>query len=270
VAHVPAFIRGPGIAVAVVCVAIVVSTWRVDAAELEARTLAAYEVYRARVTEAFVGRGPRDWGTMAPEAGVIEAGPGEGDGITDLPGGLVHHWRGIGFIRGATLQDVVAHAQRYEEYPRFYEAVKAVRLLEHDGNTFRTVTRIETGAGGVHGVLDLHGYTEYSTPLPGVVLAVSASEEIREVKDAGTPEERLLPEGDDSGFLWRAASLTRFTQLEGGVGIERETLGLSRRFPRLMGWLVEPFVRRLGKKSVQESLREFVDAVGAGAAAPLQ
>jgi hypothetical protein len=265
---VPAPLRGPGLPVALVCVAVVASTWRVEAAELEARTLAAYEAYRTRVTDAFVARLPRDWGTVTPDAGVIEAGPGEGDGISDLPGGLVHHWRGIGFIRGATLEEVVAHAQRYEEYPRFYESVKAVRLLEHSGDTFRTVTRIETGAGGVHGVLDLRGYTQYTAPLPGVVVAVSSSEEIREVKYAGTPEERLLPEGDDSGFLWRAASLTRFTQLEGGVGIERETLGLSRRFPRLMGWLVEPFVRRLGRRSVEGSLREFVDAVGATSAAP--
>jgi hypothetical protein len=255
----------PRLALATAVVAVVtVAMPAAVAAELEARTLAAYEAYRARVTDAFLARPPRDW-RAGPADAVIEAGPGEGDGITSLPGGLVHHWRGVAIIRGVTIAEVVARAKDYEAYPSIYAAVKTSRVLERGPDTFHTVTRIETGAGGVHGVLDLRGLTRYTTPRPGVVVAVSNSEEIREVKEAGTPDERLLPPGNDSGYLWRATSLTRFTQLEDGVGIERETLGLSRRFPRLMGWLIEPFVRRLGRRSVEGSLREFVEAVaGAG------
>jgi hypothetical protein len=40
-----------------------------------------------------------------------------------------------------------------------------------------------------------------------------------------------------------------------------ETLGLTRRFPPLLGWVLEPIAKRLGRKSVETSLEEFRTAV---------
>ena len=37
--------------------------------------------------------------------------------------------------------------------------------------------------------------------------------------------------------------------------IEMETIGLSRSFPPMLGWFIEPIARRLGRKSVELSLR---------------
>lgn len=247
---------------ATACAVLLAAAWPLIAAELRPEAAAAFDAYRDRAHAAFLARPALDWSTAPSHSGVLQAGPGEGDGISSVPGGLVHHWRGVAFADGAALPDVVAQSQRYGEYPRIYEAVKSTRLLERRDDTFVTLTRLETGAGGVHGVLEVRSATRYTSPRPGVVLAVSASEEIREVKNAGKPDERLLPEGDDSGYLWRAATFTRYTQVDGGVVIEMETLGLSRRFPRFTGWLIEPFVRRLGRRSVEGSLREFVRAVG--------
>ena len=42
-----------------------------------------------------------------------------------------------------------------------------------------------------------------------------------------------------SGFLNSAG-----VQLDEGVYVEMETLGLSRRFPRMLGWIIEPIARR--------------------------
>jgi hypothetical protein len=36
---------------------------------------------------------------------------------------------------------------------------------------------------------------------------------------------------------------------------------LSRRFPAMLGWVIEPIARRLGRKSVETFLREFRDAL---------
>jgi len=86
-------------------------------------------------------------------------------------------------------------------------------------------------------------------------------DEIRELRDAGTAKERKLSPGHDSGYLWRAAAFTRMVERDGGVFVEMETIGLTRRFPTFLGWFIEPVARRLGRSSVERSLQEFTSAV---------
>jgi hypothetical protein len=90
---------------------------------------------------------------------------------------------------------------------------------------------------------------------------VSDSIEIREVAQAGRSDERHLPVGQDRGYLWRANTFAYYEAQDGGVYMELETLGLSRRFPPMLGWMIEPIARRLGRKSVEGSLTEFRDAL---------
>jgi hypothetical protein len=47
------------------------------------------------------------------------------------------------------------------------------------------------------------------------------------------------------------------------VAVEMETIGLSRAFPLMLTWIIEPIARRLGRKSVELSLQEFATAVRA-------
>ena len=91
--------------------------------------------------------------------------------------------------------------------------------------------------------------------------SVSSAEEIREVKDPGRPNERRLPEGHDSGYLWKAGTFTQLVAVDGGVWLEMETIGLSRPFPSMLGWLIEPIARRVGRSSVDDSLHEFHQAM---------
>lgn len=56
-----------------------------------------------------------------------------------IPGGLVHHWLGAIFIPGATLSQVVALLQDYDNHKNVYEPdVRRSKLLERNGNEFRT------------------------------------------------------------------------------------------------------------------------------------
>ena len=158
----------------------------------------------------------------------------------------------------------------YDDYHAYYRPVIASRLLTRDGDTYRALLRLRESAGGMTAVLDVTTRVQYFRPDQASAYSMSTSEEIREVKDPGSPGETHLPAGRDSGYLWRAVTLTRLIQRGNGVSVEMETLGLSRGFPPLLGWIIEPIARRIGRKSVELSLQEFRAAVrdrtGRGAA----
>ena len=100
------------------------------------------------------------------------------------------------------------------------------------GATVRIQMRMRGSGGGLSATLDVSSRAQYVQLDPRRAYVVSRSESIREVADAGQPSERLLPEGQDSGYLWRAATFTRNVVVEQGVLVEMETIGLSRPFPR--------------------------------------
>lgn len=165
-----------------------------------------------------------------------------------VPGGLVHHWVGAVFIPDFSLD--AALAQTYADYPVIYESVIAVQLLDREGDTFRVQLRLEERTGFVTGVLDLWSIVRYVRATNDQAYTLSLATEIREVADAGEPTERLRPEGDDSGYLWGAEAFTKYVARGGGVYVELETLGLSRGYPPLLGWIIGSIARRLGRKSV--------------------
>jgi hypothetical protein len=233
------------------------------AAELEPRTVQAYDAYAGKAIRAFQSRVDGGLRQAPARHGILSAGPGQGDGINGLPGGLVHHYRGTAFIRGATLKDVLAVSYAYADYRGIYKATVASRLLGKDGDTYRILMRIREGGAGITAVLDVRSTVRYVFPSARSAYAVSTSDEIREVRNAGKSDEQLLPAGRDNGYLWRASTFTWFVERDDGVYVELETLGLSRQFPPLLNWIIEPIARRLGRTSVERTLQEFLAAVAA-------
>lgn len=216
------------------------------AAEVEPRTLEAYESYVASVRQAFLGDG-------AP----ADLRPGR---IIKVPGGLVHHWRGAVVIPGVGLDQALAVAQDYDRYAEVHTPVIQSRLLEREGNTYRIFTRVKEGGGMVTAVLDVWSVVTY-LPGPGEVRTIGEARMIRQLEDADRPGSRHLPPGRDSGYLWAANTFTKFSARDGGVQVELETIGLSRKFPALLGWFIEPIARRIGRDSVERTLAEFKAAV---------
>ena len=237
------------------------------AVDLNQETALAYERYAEEITKIFLDRvhgGDRSGGLLSlPRDGEMRVGPGREDGIIEVPGGLLHHWKGATFISGVTLEDALRVSSAYDDYRLFYKSVVASRLLDREGDTYRALLRIRESAAGLSAVLDITTRVRYFHPSRATVYSLSTSLDIREVQDAGSPSERHLPAGRDSGYLWRVATFNRLVERDNGVFIEMETLGLSRRFPAMLGWIIEPIARRLGRKSVEVSLQEFRAAVRA-------
>ena len=150
---------------------------------------------------------------------------------------------------------------RTRTYNTVYKAIVASKVLGQEGDTYRVLMRLKESEAGITAVLDVRSTIQYVELGGGVVYAVSHSDEIREVERLGRPDERLLPPGRDSGYLWRASTFTHFRREGDGVYVEMETFGLSRQFPPMLGWIIEPIARRVGRRSVQTSLEEFTAAV---------
>jgi hypothetical protein len=247
----------------IACTGLLVATAAM-AAELQPRTDQAYDGYVRQATERFLTRVADAGPPSAGPGGAPAARPGSEDGIIGVPGGLVHHWAGAVLLRDERLEEVLAVACSYDAYDRIYRSVVASRLVGRQADdAYRVQMRLRESEAGVSAVLDVLSTVQYVRLTATRAYSVSTATEIREVKDAGRRDERLLPPGRDSGYLWRANTFSYFEQRTEGVYVQMETLGLSRRFPPLLGWMIEPIARRVGRRSIERSLAEFQAAVTA-------
>ena len=108
-------------------------------------------------------------------------------------------------------------------------------------------------------VYDTEYDVDYKRLSPDRALSNSISTKVVEIENAGTPKERALPEGNDSGYMWRLNSYWRYKQFEDGVLVEIESLTLSRNLPAIIGPLIRPIVTSTARESMTQDA-----GVGAG------
>jgi hypothetical protein len=60
----------------------------------------------------------------------------EEGGKIKIPKGLVHHWYGAVLVRGASLEDVLAWEQDYDNHASYFDEVEESRLVAHDGDEY--------------------------------------------------------------------------------------------------------------------------------------
>jgi len=242
------------------------------AASLEPATLRAWEEYvesaNMRMEQRLSPGKTFLWVDEAPDrlarvrAGEIIVSPVGPQNPRRAPSGLIHDWFGAMFIRNASIKDVLAVLGDYGRYKEFYQPTvidsKAIATGEAKdrfsillrSKSFFLKTALDTDYESWYVRVDeRRGYS------------VSRSTRVQEIEEYGAPSERILPEGEGHGILWRLFGITRYLERDGGVYIELEAIGLSRDIPASVRWVAEPIVRRVSQGSILTSLQQTEHAV---------
>ena len=168
----------------------------------------------------------------------------------DIPDGLGHHWIGVVFVPGVTVDTSVTLMQDYDRHAEFFRPnVVRSRTLERDGDRLRLYLRFFFKKV-ISVTVNTESIAEFTRQAPDRVSSAIRSTRIAEVEAPDTPGERELPVGHDGGYLWRLNSYWRFLEQDGGTYIECESLTLTRGIPMGLGWLIGPFVTSIPRETV--------------------
>ncbi len=188
-------------------------------------------------------------------------------GPIEIPDGLAHHWIGAVFVPGATVSEAIALAEDYDHHQDYYQPeVVRSKLIRRDGNDFKIYYRLRKHKV-ITVTLDTTHDVQYFPVDDAHWHSRSVSLRIAEVENAGKPDEREKPVGEDGGFLWRLDSWWRYEGKDGGVYIESEAVSLTRDIPAGLGWLIRPFVTSIPRESLEMTLENTRSALQERAAA---
>ena len=179
-----------------------------------------------------------------------------------IPDGMVHHWIGVVFIPGATVDKALSLLQDYDHHAQIYApAVAASKLLSRDGNNFRVYLRFMMKKV-ITVVVNTEHEARFTRDAPNRASSRIYSTRIAEVESPGTPSERERPVGNDSGYLWRLYSYWRMFERDGGAYVQCESISLTRDIPLGFGWLIGPFVTSIPRESLEFTLTTTRNVLG--------
>jgi hypothetical protein len=242
------------------------------AAELKPATLRAWEQYvqsaasnlqtQVATGGAFLRIDAAQDAVNKVHSGEILVGPGHSESTKKVPSGLIHDWVGTAFIPGTNLDTVLSVLRSYEQYKDFYSpTVVDSKTIAKSSTGDRFSMILMNNSFFVKTAFE----SDYSCSSVRVSeqrsYIVCESTQFREIKQYGTPDQRMLPEGEGSGVIWRLFSITRLEEHDGGVYMELEAMALSREIPFALHWMVEPIVHRVSRNSLIISLKQTEGAV---------
>ena len=177
------------------------------------------------------------------------------------PGGMIHHWVGVAFIPAVRLQDVLAVLQDYNHHAQYYAPdVEQSRIESHDDDHFVVFLRFRRHKV-ITVVLNTQHDVRYFRDSGTREHSRSSAIRIAEVENAGKPNEREKPPGEDGGYLWRMETWWRMEERNGGVYVQSEVVSLTRDIPAGLGWLIGPFVTSIPKETLTFTLQATRKAV---------
>ena len=237
---------------------------------LRPETVAAWDAY-VRATEARIAQeGPTARGRA--ETGVIEVTREMSRGADgrpfEVPGGMVHHWRGRVFIPRASVDEIIARVANPGAADTDQEDVVAARVLARGPGSLRLFLRLRRSQI-VTAVYNTEHDVRYGRQPDGRAWSRSTATRIAEVAEPDTPRESERLPGDDRGFLWRLNSYWRYEGVPGGVLVECESLSLSRSAPAAVLGAARPIIDHVASGSMERTLlalrtRFTRDGQGAG------
>jgi hypothetical protein len=179
----------------------------------------------------------------------------------DLPGAMLHHWRGTAFAPGAKAADFEQLMKNFSAYPQhFSPQVLRASVLSRQGDRLQATMRVrqrhvitvvmDTTYDISYGRLDAqHGFS------------ISRSTQINEIDSLGTASERVLNANEEHGFLWRLNTYWSYEERDGGLYMQIESVSLTRSIPTGLGWAIRPFVESVPRESLEFTLRSTCNAL---------
>ena len=178
-----------------------------------------------------------------------------------IPNGLIHHWAGVMFIPNATLSETIAVIEDYDNETNIYKTeIRRSKLVEHNGNESKIYLQFVNKS--IFTVV-LNVYFDVSDTRFGSTRcqAASRSTRIAEVANPGSPNEYERRDGNDHGYLWRFNNYWRIEEKDGGVYVQNESVTLSRTFPEILAWLINPLIKNIPRDVLLELLTDTRKAV---------
>jgi|SRR5664280_1989099 len=168
--------------------------------------------------------------------------------------GLVHDWIGVLFIPNASLSEVLAIVQDYDNHKIIYKPeVRQSKLLNRDGDHFKVFFQLYKKSMATV-VINANFDINFERLGTNRATSRSYSTRLAEVEKLGQADERELPVDDGHGYLWRLYSYWRFEEKDGGVFLQFESIGLSRAVPAVIGWLVNPLLKSIPRGTLSSLL----------------
>jgi hypothetical protein len=244
------------ICLSIVCVFLPFAVQEANAATLDAGTVRLWDKYVA-LTEARIARdieNPSRFlsinstavrtllksGEVYVQRGHVTVADGDEFGVAN---GMIHHWAGSVFIPGVSMQQLLNWLQDYDHHDGYFKEVEQSKLLSRDGDTFEiflrlTKTQIVTVRYDTNHLVTYRRYSQTRAS------SRSVATQIHEIQNSG----------NDHGFLWRLNSYWRFSEEDGGVYVECESISLSRSIPFGLGWLINRYVDSVPRESLRNTL----------------
>jgi hypothetical protein len=207
----------------------------------------------------FLPHATSDWTALRAGSVVVSragARAEDADEI-DVPGGLVHHWRGAVLIRGASLADLM---RRLRQGPPPQADVLQARVLAREPEAMRVFLRIRR-TKIVTVVFDTEHDVRFVTYDNRRAASTTRAVAIAEVDAPGTPDERHVPAETDHDLLWRLQAYWRYLAVPEGVVAECESLSLSRGVPFGLRTISRPLINSAARESMTAALTAVRDAM---------
>jgi hypothetical protein len=182
-------------------------------------------------------------------------------GGADLPGAMLHHWRGTAFAPGAKAADFERLMRNFNAYPqRFSPQVVQAKVLMQQEDRAQATMRVRQHHV-ITVVMDTTYEIDYGRLDPEHGYSSSRSTRISEIVSPGSDEERALNSEEEHGFLWRMNTYWSYEERDGGLYMQVESISLTRSIPHGLGWVVRPFVESVPRESLEFTLRSACNAL---------
>ena len=174
-----------------------------------------------------------------------------------VPQGLIHHWVGGMFVPNVSLDQVMRVLNSYDRYSDIYKPlIRKTSVIEQAGDTVKLNVLAVQKAFSVTAAVETDEEIQIERPAANRVCITANSVRIQEIANYGQPNEHAFPEDRRPGYVWRAQTVERLEQRDGGVYVELETISLSRGIPVAVRWLIKPLTDDLPQKMMTDLLDE--------------